>query len=248
MIDRHIEEELLAAYALDTIEDGEASLVRDHLLTCEACQIQLAEIRSLFALLPEGVDDVAPPAGLQARILAEAVGSIQNAMPVAAQPVVRLPERPRSFAPRQLLAIAAALFVGAVLGAALWSAIRPSSGSDDLDGLLQAIAGGDSIVLPMNGTAEAPDVRAALVVRPEADIVHVLASNVPALPAGQAYHLYLYENGQPVHAASFLPDEDGKVNAVLNVDFDRFEAMEVDIQALGTTTPGGTAVLKSSLP
>jgi hypothetical protein len=145
------------------------------------------------------------------------------------------------------LAIAAAVLGAAVLGAVAWSFLAPASDSNQ--GLLLALTGSEKgTVLPMDGTEVAPGVRAALLAPEGLDRVYVVASNVPKPPAGQAYHLYLYEGGKPQPAIVLEPDARGRVNAVLDAPLNRFDAMEVDIQPLGTSVPGGPAVLKSKLP
>lgn len=242
----HPEEELLAGHLEGALDAPEEALVAEHLATCAECTERLVEIRALLALIPEMVDDLMPPASVKTGLMA----AIERERRADADPATVEPIKPASrwnFAWWPSMAIAAALVVAAFLGAVAWSVVAPAADSNE--GLLLALTGtGKGTVLPMDGTNEAPNVRAALLAPAGVDRVYVVASNVPQPPAGQAYHLYLFEDGKPQPAIVLQPDAMGRVNAVLDAPLSRFDAMEVDIQPVGTSAPGGTAVLKSKLP
>lgn len=73
-------EELLSAYALDALDEGEAALVESHLFAeggCPRCRRSLAELQRVAALLGESVSQQAPPASLQRR-LAAVLGPVQR--------------------------------------------------------------------------------------------------------------------------------------------------------------------------
>ncbi|MGI8655352.1 MAG: anti-sigma factor domain-containing protein [Pyrinomonadaceae bacterium] len=61
--------DLLALEALHSLDKAEASLLHEHLATCDECHSELIEWRDAAALLAPSVDQVAPPETLRARIL-----------------------------------------------------------------------------------------------------------------------------------------------------------------------------------
>jgi anti-sigma factor RsiW len=239
----HLEDDELAGLIEGALDREDERAVATHLAACSDCGSRLREVRSLLALLPESVDEMVPRDRVKQGLLARASGDREQPQNVA-RPARR---RRFGFVELPIYAVLAGVLAAAVTGALAANLLR--SDPDTNSGLLEAITGTNrGIVLPMAGTEVAPGVRAALLAPQGAQRVYVVASNVPPPPAGQAYHLYLYENGSPVRAAVLEPDSRGRISAVLDAPLARFNAMEVDIQPVGTTTPGGPAVLKSNLP
>ena len=63
-------EELLGAYALDALPEGEAAEMRGHLRTCETHAAKARELVAVASQLHATVDPIAPPAALGNRIAA----------------------------------------------------------------------------------------------------------------------------------------------------------------------------------
>lgn len=111
-------EELSGAFALGAITAEEREAAHAHLAQCKSCARLYQELRSVVALLPLSVPQVAPPATLEARVL----GAIRREAEISArstgqfQTVAPAPRRrrKRSWATR-LLAVAAVLLL-ALLG------------------------------------------------------------------------------------------------------------------------------------
>jgi len=61
--------DLLALEALHSLDKAEASLLHEHLATCDECCRELIELHDAAALLARSVDKIAPPEALRARIL-----------------------------------------------------------------------------------------------------------------------------------------------------------------------------------
>jgi len=61
--------DLLALEALHSLDEAEASLLHEHLATCDECCRELIELHDAAALLALSVDKIAPPETLRARIL-----------------------------------------------------------------------------------------------------------------------------------------------------------------------------------
>jgi hypothetical protein len=68
-VDHRQAAELLGAFALDALEDDEASQVRDHVDRCGACQAELADHREVLSLLTTAW--APPPSGVWDRIAAD---------------------------------------------------------------------------------------------------------------------------------------------------------------------------------
>lgn len=62
----------VAAYMLGALEPDEAAALERHLERCDLCREQMRWLRPAVRALPEGVERLAPPAGLRGRILGEA--------------------------------------------------------------------------------------------------------------------------------------------------------------------------------
>lgn len=98
--------DLLAAYALDALDEDERERFERHLEECDECSEQLALLREPVAALAYAAEGPAPPEALRGRIVAAA-----QAEPRA--PVIRLKGRNRAFtAVAGVAAVAAAVAIG----------------------------------------------------------------------------------------------------------------------------------------
>ena len=78
-------EEQLGAYALDILDEDEATLVESHLLSCYRCRDTVSHMLTSAAIIGESVDHLEPPAALQARIMNSLPRTIaENAAPAKA--------------------------------------------------------------------------------------------------------------------------------------------------------------------
>jgi anti-sigma-K factor RskA/putative zinc finger protein len=95
----------IGAYLLGALSDLERQAFERHLAGCGDCQEEVARLRPAAEALPSSVEQVDPPTGLKARLMAE-VERDSN--------VVEL--RPRSRRPMRLMAVAATLLLGLAIG------------------------------------------------------------------------------------------------------------------------------------
>jgi anti-sigma-K factor RskA len=103
--------DLLAAYALDALDDEERERFERHLEECDECSEQLALLLEPVAALAYAVEGPAPPEALRGRVL-----SVAREEPRAA--VISLPRRNRAFAAVAGIAAAAA---AVAIGLGLWA-------------------------------------------------------------------------------------------------------------------------------
>jgi anti-sigma-K factor RskA len=172
--------DLVAAYAMDALDEHEEREFERHLASCERCREELASLREAAAGLAYGAVGPAPPPELKQRILAEAKAERPNVIP--------FPQRRRWAAP---IAAAAALAAAFALGVGVWATARPKS-SDPLAAVL-AKPGAKVVALGGKGTmAWAPDGSAAL------------ALTVPRAPEGKTYEAWVIRNGT-ARRAGLLP-------------------------------------------
>jgi anti-sigma factor RsiW len=107
----HDPHDLLAAYALDALDDDERERFERHLEECEECSEQLALLREPVAALAYAAEGPAPPEALRGRIIEGA-----RAEPRAA--VIRL--RRRNWPLAALAGVAAAAACLAI-GLGIWA-------------------------------------------------------------------------------------------------------------------------------
>jgi anti-sigma-K factor RskA len=74
--------ELVAAYALNALDDDDRAAFEEHLADCEQCAVALAELRDTAAALAYVPETAAPPDALRARILDTARAERPNVVPI----------------------------------------------------------------------------------------------------------------------------------------------------------------------
>ena len=76
---QHIAPEDLALYALHALSPEEVVSVEQHILTCEQCRQEVAEVRGDMAMLAMSVEQAPLPEGAAARFMERVAGTIENA-------------------------------------------------------------------------------------------------------------------------------------------------------------------------
>jgi hypothetical protein len=97
-------QEDIGAYLLGALNDLERKAFERHLAGCAECQEEVERLRPAADALPGSVEQLEPPPGLKARLMAEVERDTK---------VTTLPRRAR---PTRLLAVAAVLLLGLVAG------------------------------------------------------------------------------------------------------------------------------------
>ena len=156
--------DLVAAYALDSLDDEERERFQRHLAECEDCTEQLALLEEAATALAYAAEGPEPSPSLRGRILAAAAA---EAEPPAS--VIRFPRRNWTFTAAGVAAVAAV----AALALGLWSISlsnsldRERSANDSYEQMAQLL-GANASTTPLVGAdgslLVADDGRAALVV------------------------------------------------------------------------------------
>jgi len=208
----------LAAYALGALEPDATAVLERHLEQCDRCRAELRWLGPAVAALPEGVEAVAPPPRLRARLMAEVEA---DARPAAE------PRRSRLRWPllRPAVGFAAVVLVAAaVLGYAL--------GGDSGEG------GGESTIV----AGKAPGVTATMV--DEGDGGTLRLANVHQIPDGKVLEAWVLRDGE-VEAvrALFVPDHAGRASTQLP-PMDGVEEVMVTAEPKGgSETPTGEPLI-----
>ena len=226
---------LAPAYVLGALEADERRTFESHLATCERCVSEVRSLRHVTDGLAQSVPQVTPPAALRARVL-NAVG--------AQEARVHEPDVRPKWGLTNWLAYAASV---AIATAAVLYAVNLRTRVDDLEARLEAaqvrLAAADRAMVDTRRVAF--EMQSAMAVLAAADLVRVdlqgapaapqadgralwsrqsgmvfAASNLPPLPAGRIYQVWLVAGGPPVSAGLIAPDESGRSVGIFRTPVD----------------------------
>jgi anti-sigma-K factor RskA len=216
-----------AAYALGVLEAGERAAFETHLAGCAECAAEVRDMRLVAGALPYAVPQVSPPPSLRARIL----GEIAATAPAPALPGPVLRERRGSLP--QWLSIAAMLVLGVAMFmyaqrmqarvSSLESQLRDAQArATEADRLtaearnvafraqsaMGVFAAPDVARIDLAGQPVAINARARALWSRQRGMVFTV-SNLPALPAGRVYQVWVVTAQAPVSAGLLTPDAAG---------------------------------------
>jgi anti-sigma-K factor RskA len=210
----------LALYALGTLEGNEQVELEKHLKDCADCRHELEQLRSDAALLALSVSGSAPPE--------RARGRLMNA--VTREPRISLEQpstRRISLWPQMgWVAAAGAIVIAAILwrtDASLRSrmATLQKEFNEQQTQLQRAqevtatLTATDALRVTIVGPRAAAQAQGRAIYVPSRSSLIFLANNMPALPARQAYELWLIpKSGSPIPAGVFKPDAEGNATVV----------------------------------
>jgi Anti-sigma-K factor rskA len=191
---------LAGAYAMDAVAGADKARFERHLVSCQACARELAELREATARLA-GAAVAEPPAGLVQRVVASAVRTPQ--LPAAAGPAERWraaqpgrgggrrPAHPgQALRARLALALAAVfLAVAAASGVIAFTTEHQLGAAERRDHqIAQVLTAPDAVML----TARAkPRGTATVVMSHRYRSLVLTTAGLPPLPAGHRYQVWL---------------------------------------------------------
>ncbi|MBW8173499.1 anti-sigma factor [Ornithinimicrobium sp. Arc0846-15] len=189
---------LLAAYAVDAVDDAERVQVESHLTECAACREELALYSESVTEFSVGLD-VAPPQHLRAQILESVAQEAAVVSPLAT--------RRRRRAQQWLWGVAAA----GVLAVGSWGI------ADVLNGEQTSVT--DDIIQADGTTKYSADFEQTTLtvyVSPTADQAVLEAPDMPALADGEVYQVWFVTPKGTVVSAGVMPE--GEDQFVLDGD------------------------------
>lgn len=236
--DFHVQE-LIPAYALGCLDQDDALLVSQHLVTCPTCQAELQSYEEVVAQLALAVPKAVPSADLPSRLM----GRLQDSKAVLASPSWW--QRLRTTKPRLGLAwgIASAIIIMilTVSNLLLWQRINQIE-TGPRSGRMRAI--------PLTSTNAAPGADGFIIIGADGQNGALVVDKLPLLTPEQQYQLWLIRDGQRTSAAVFSVDEYGYGGTRIKAPGSLFEysACGVSIEpAGGSPSPTGDRVLAGIL-
>jgi anti-sigma-K factor RskA len=226
--------ELLAAYALEALDDAEATEVQRHLADCEACRGYLQWLEAAVDLLPRSVEQLRPSPSVRAAILAE-VNADAAAATVEGKPSARRASRPgwRGLLLRPVTAFAAAALV--VAGIAGYEIGKPD---EPMHSTIQAKAAPGVPSNQVSASLQRVDGSGTLVVQ-----------RMPPLTHGQVYDVWVQRGAATEYQSSFVPEGSGSTNAAVPGPLDGADAVLVSREnhSGAKAKPSGPVVLRADL-
>lgn len=238
---------LTGAYAVHALDDDERAAFEQHLRTCPACREEVRGLRAAAARLASSESVEVSPA-LRARVLAE-VRQTRQLPP-------RLPEEDRrgrawrrsplagslSARPLATAAAAAAIVVAATLGGVAWQQHQEAEHARDaVQTVAEVLAAPD--VRTVRGTSNGPGTATAAVSAQE-DAAVFTARDLPDLPSGLAYQLWVLRDGRAVPEPVLRLGAGGTTVPVVADDVRDAQALAVTVEpSAGSVTPTSDPLL-----
>lgn len=228
--------ETAAAWVLGALPDDEAAAFAALLVTSPDAHAAVARLQPVADALAMAVPPAQPPASLKANVMAiveREAELLAAAGPAADRPPERLERRGglgRLFARPWLTAtaVAGALALGIGIGIAV-----SSGGSGMVDH-------------PVTGVQQWAAVTGDVEQRGDQGLVDL--ANLPKLPAGNVYKVWLMRNGTPVGDRAFTPDPDGTALVNLRNDMEGASALAISRETdPDVTAPTTEAVVTAPL-
>jgi anti-sigma-K factor RskA len=234
--------ELLAAYALGSLDEEEAAQVEAHLATCPGCRAELQSYEALAERLALAAPDAVPPAKLKQQILRQ--------LQVPRTEPVKGPRRSWW----QWLAglfegagpawgIASLVLLAVLVVSNLWWWQRANREEP-------LVTAGAMQVVAMVGTDAAPDAVGTLVISEDGEYGTLVVDKLPPLDQDYQYQLWLIHDGQRTSGGVFSVNREGYGALwVSSPDpLSSYPAFGITIEpAGGSSGPTGDKVLGGSL-
>jgi anti-sigma-K factor RskA len=193
--------ELLPAYALGSLEEGEAVRVAEHLDACPGCRAELLSYQMVADRLALAAPDAVPPARLKQQILEQLQAPRQEP---ATEPHrswwQRMVDLFQRTGPAWGLA-SLALVVLLVLSNLWWWQRADREGP--------TVTAGGMRVVAMVGTDAAPAAVGTLVISGDGEYGTLVVDGLPSLEADHQYQLWLIRDGQRTSGGIFSVNPEG---------------------------------------
>jgi anti-sigma-K factor RskA len=201
-----------ALYALGALPASDKAAFEAHLTTCAVCAAEVHGFAPVLEALATTTAESAPSPHIRSALLSR----------------IRTPRKLEA----TWLALAASAFLAVSLA---WYAASARARVTALEAQLSVLAAPDTARVDLAGQPAAPAASARVFWSRSRGLVFT-ASNLPALPAGRVYQLWvLTDQPAPISAGLLTPDLDGRVTAVFHTspDVPRPVAMAVTLEPHG---------------
>jgi anti-sigma factor RsiW len=213
-IESHVTD-LIPAYALNCLDEDEATAVAEHLATCAFCRAELRSYQAVTEELAYAVPQLEPPE----RVKAALMGHVQAGPVVKPKGDNGFPEEGsgasgwlqfvggqiRSLGSVQIGSAWALVALGVVLALVasnilLWRQVNALHASSRETAMR---------VVALKGTAAAPEATGLIVVSLDGRHGTIVVDDLPQLDEAHQYQLWLIKDGQRASGAVFSVSEDG---------------------------------------
>ncbi len=179
--------ELLPEYILGQTSAEQDAELRAHFSTCAACAQALAEFVAVSARIAQAVPQVAPPTQLKAALMARVAAS--------GAPVTRQDVQPKRSLSRLFtfarLGLAVIIGLLAMQSVRLWREAQTVAQEADRQRAAVVDISQNPRSVALNATADGGKSSGWMKFSPDAQTGVLTVANMPALPASQAYQLWL---------------------------------------------------------
>jgi anti-sigma-K factor RskA len=231
----------LPAYALGSLDDGEAAQLAQHLVGCPACFDALAGYEMVVAKLVLAVPDASPPVRLKARVMRSI--EAQSAGPVGEPRRSWWQQLASSFPrARSLWAVASLVLVVLLIGSNLWWWQRTNQDQP-------LVTSGGMQVIAMAGTEAAPSATGTLVIGSDGEYGTLVVDGLPALDLDHQYQLWLIRDGQRTSGGVFSVNPEGYGALLISSPqpLSSYPAFGITVEPEGGSSgPTGTKVMGTS--
>jgi anti-sigma-K factor RskA len=229
---------LTGAYAVDALPDDERDVFEHHLVVCDACAQEVAELQATASHLGAASYEAPPPA-LRARVMAEIDATRQERPAGLADAADELGAR-RGRASRlgtgwftNLAVAAAAVLVVAVAGLSVTIA-NLSDRMEQVEAassqMTDVLAAADATVVSVEGPEGG---FGRLVASPTLGEAVFLADAMESAPHEHTYELWVIDDEGATPAGLFDTDDDGRAMQIMTGDFANAAAIGVTIEPTG---------------
>lgn len=230
--------ELLPAYALGCLCTEDASVVSEHLESCDKCNAQLSAYQRTVDLLSFGAPRVDPPDVLKKKLM----NKIQPKR-LMDNKIQRPPKRQMWRAFWHKFSPVWAVASLAIITALTFSNLMQLQTSRKLNGE-EAVR--EMLIIKMRGTSKAPNADGTLVIGHNRLRGVLVASDLPVPDKNYQYQLWLIENGKRTNGGGFsvTPNGYAVVEVASQVSLLNFQSFGVTLEpAGGSSSPTGHQVM-----
>jgi hypothetical protein len=248
---RHDQHSLSGAYALDALEGGaERDRFIRHLSRCQSCASEVRGFREVSTALAFAAT-AEPPPELRDRVLAAAARTRQLPPEIKTQGGHARPRRTRSWAPWVPWisgVVATASIVAAVLfGFAQAHTQQELNQAQAENQAISLLLSSPQVTLLSHSTTKGGV--ATVVLAAARHQLVVVTNDLPALPAGQVYQLWLIGKKKIVSAGLLPPATSGRTAPVLASGVVKGDTLGLTVEpAPGSVQPTTTPILALPLP
>lgn len=222
--------ELIAAYALDALDEKDSETAEAHLHACASCRRELASFLRVTDQIALSAAEVSPPAGLEERIMRQAsLGRHRRTAKV------------RAWTWNRGVAAAAAVLILVLAAGNLAQWVRSPQFQARSKGL---------VTVALVGTSNAKDAYGTIVVDLDDNEGVFAVRGLAKLGEGSRYQLWLTRDGETRSGGLFVVNEDGYGSLLVKVHggFRGFRTFTVSIEpAEGSASPRGSTIMRGGL-